>query len=97
MASIKQATDVTIASIFARYYEKHGQHLSSYDSVKRNLEHWLDFHGEATLEEAADLRQQEIFRSWLQRWSYKFGPCVKVNCTLKRTIYDEQECAACLL
>ena len=57
---------VTIASIFARYYEKHGRHLSSYDSVKRNLEHWLDFHGEATLEEAADLRQQEIFRDWLQ-------------------------------
>jgi len=57
---------VTIAAIFARYYEKHGKHLSSYDSVKRNLSFWLDFHGEATLEEAADLRQQEVFRTWLQ-------------------------------
>jgi len=26
-----------------------------------------------------------------ERWSYKFGPCVKVNCTLKRTIYNDQE------
>ena len=58
--------EVTIAAIFARYYEKHGQHLSSYDSVKRNLSFWLDYHGEATLEEAADLRQQEIFRDYLQ-------------------------------
>jgi len=57
---------VTIASIFARYYEKHGRHLSSHDSVKHNLKFWLDFHGEATLEEAGDLRQQEIFRAWLQ-------------------------------
>jgi len=62
-----QSTEqVTIAAIFARYYEKHGKQLSSSDSVRRNLQHWLDFHKEATLEEAADLRQQEIFRDWLQ-------------------------------
>ena len=62
-----QASDeVTIAAIFARYYDKHGKHLSSCDSVKRNLSFWLDFHGEATLEAAADLRQQEIFRDYLQ-------------------------------
>lgn len=62
-----QPTDqATIAAIFSRYYKKYGSTLKSYDSVKRNLRHWLEFHGEATLAEVADLHQQEEFRNWLQ-------------------------------
>ncbi|MGB0907378.1 MAG: tyrosine-type recombinase/integrase [Maricaulaceae bacterium] len=40
--------------------------MSSFESIQRNLKFWLEYHGEATLEEAADLRQQELFREWLQ-------------------------------
>lgn len=57
--------NVTIASIFARYYHKHGQTLASAADVKNSLSYWLDFHGEATLSEAGNISQQEAFRRWL--------------------------------
>ena len=56
---------VAIASIFARYYDKHARQLKSGSDYKTLLGYWLDFHGEATLAQAADLTQQERFRDWL--------------------------------
>lgn len=61
------ADEVTIASIFARYFEKYGSQLKSADNVQLALRYWLEFHEEATLAEAGDLAQQEAFRNWLQQ------------------------------
>jgi len=61
----QKTTDVAIASIFARYFEKHASKLKSGADYKTLLNHWLDFHGEATLAEASDLTRQEHFREWL--------------------------------
>lgn len=61
----RKTDDVTIASIFARYFEKHASQLKSGSDYKTLLGHWLDFHGEATLAEASDLERQEQFREWL--------------------------------
>ena len=56
----QEIAQATIAEIFARFYEHHGQTLVSARDVKRNLNYWLDFHEDATVEEAADQQQQVI-------------------------------------
>ena len=61
----QEVTEATIAAIFARFYEHHGQTLVSARDVKRNLKYWLDFHQDATVEQASDQEQQTKFRDWL--------------------------------
>ncbi len=63
----QEIAQATIAEIFARFYEHHGQTLVSARDVKRNLNYWLDFHEDATVEEAADQQQQTKFRDWLHK------------------------------
>lgn len=63
---VSEATDaVTIASIFARYFENHGQHLKSSALVEIALRYWLDFYGDKSLSETANVREQERFHNWL--------------------------------
>lgn len=59
------AEDVTLAEVFARFYAQHGEQLRTAQQVQSTLNLWLDFHGEATVAEAADQRQQDRFRQWL--------------------------------
>ncbi|MEM9360715.1 MAG: hypothetical protein AAGB04_31460 [Pseudomonadota bacterium] len=63
----QKAGEATLAEIFARFFEHHGQTLVSAADVKRNLKYWLEFHEDATLEEAADQQAQTKFRDWLHR------------------------------
>jgi len=56
---------VTLASIFARFYDEHGRHLKSYDDNRRALQYWLDFHKEATVSEALAPHKQSQFQSFL--------------------------------
>jgi len=56
---------VTLASIFARFYEEHGQHLKSFDDNRRALQYWLDFHKEATVSHALTPHRQSQFQSFL--------------------------------
>jgi len=58
-------SEVLLSELFARYYDKHASTLISHATVRGYLNHWLDFYGTATLQEAADLTKQEAFRSWL--------------------------------
>ena len=63
-----EATDaVTLASLFARYYEHHGQKLKSAALVQLALRYWLDFYTDKTLAEAAEITQQERFHTWLMQ------------------------------
>lgn len=62
----QSSQEVTIAAIFARYYEKYGSKLKSHKNTSLCLRYWLDFHQDATLAEAADLSRQEAFRYWLR-------------------------------
>lgn len=64
--SSEKIDEVTIASIFARYFTKHASKLKTAKSYQLMLDYWLDFHGAATLSEATGLSQQEAFLSWLQ-------------------------------
>ena len=63
----QEIAQATIAEIFARFYEHHGQTLVSARDVKRNLNYWLDFHEDATVDEAANQQQQTKFRDWLHK------------------------------
>lgn len=54
-----------LATLIARYFDKHASQLKTAQDYKIILGHWLDFHGEANLAEAADLGRQEAFRKWL--------------------------------
>ncbi len=51
--------------MFARYYEHHGQHLRSSDLARVALNYWLDFYGDKTLAETAEVLEQERFHNWL--------------------------------
>jgi len=57
--------ETTLAEVFARFYEHHGQHLRSAVDIRRTLRYWLEFHGEATIKQALHQDQQLKFRSWL--------------------------------
>ena len=56
---------VTLAEVFARFFEQHGQHLKSASDTSRSLRYWLDFHREATIDEALLPNKQTQFRQWL--------------------------------
>ena len=57
--------DILLAEVFARFFDQHGQTLNSADDVRRILNDWLTFHGEATVQEATSQHAQEQFRAWL--------------------------------
>lgn len=57
--------EVLLAEVFARFYEQHAKQLRSAVDAQRSLRYWLEFHGEATIHEAANQSQQEKFRDWL--------------------------------
>lgn len=57
--------ETTLAEVFARFYEHHGQHLRSAVDIRRTLRYWLEFHGEATIKQALHQDQQLKFRNWL--------------------------------
>ena len=57
--------ETTLAEVFARFYEHHGQHLRSAVDVRRTLRYWLEFHGEATIKQGLHQDQQLKFRTWL--------------------------------
>lgn len=57
--------NVTLASIFARFYEEHGQHLKSFDDNRRALQYWMDFHQGATVSEALAPHRQSQFQAFL--------------------------------
>lgn len=57
--------NVTLASLFARYYEHHGQKLKSAGLIQIALRYWLDFYTDKTLAAAAEITQQERFHAWL--------------------------------
>ena len=63
----QKTADVSLAELFARYYEHHGSKLGSPDNVQRALRYWLEFHGAATIEEACMPRQQQVFRTFLEQ------------------------------
>lgn len=57
--------ETTLAEVFARFYEHHGQHLRSAVDIRRSLRYWLEFHGEVTIKQALHQDQQLKFRNWL--------------------------------
>ena len=56
---------VMLATLFARYFDKHASQLKRAGDYRIVLNYWLDFYGDATLDEAAQLNRQETFRAWL--------------------------------
>ena len=62
----QEAQDVQLAEVFARFYEHHGKHLKTASDVSRTLRYWLEFHGQASVSEAASQDAQRKFRDWLQ-------------------------------
>jgi len=58
--------DASLAEIFARYYEHYGSKLRSSGNVQRYLNYWLDFHGSATVAQAAALPRQQQFQMFLR-------------------------------
>ena len=58
--------EVSLAELFARYYEHYGSTLRTADSVQRALRDWLDFHGEATVSEACAMPRQHAFQKHLK-------------------------------
>jgi len=63
----QKAADVSLAELFARYYEHHGSKLGSPDNVQRALRYWLEFHKAATIQEACVPQQQHAFRGFLEK------------------------------
>jgi len=56
---------VTLAELFAQFYEQHGKTLASHDQVRRSLRSWLDFFEDRTVSQASDIVLQEKFHKWL--------------------------------
>ena len=63
----QKAADVSLAELFARYYEHHGSKLGSPDNVQRALRYWLEFHKAAAIQEACTPQQQQAFRTFLEK------------------------------
>ena len=61
----KPADGVMLATLLARYFDKHASQLKRAGDYRIVLNYWLDFHGDTTLDEAAALDRQEAFRTWL--------------------------------
>lgn len=63
---VKEAPEsVTLAELFAPFYEKHASKLASAYQAQLSLRYWLDFHGEATVAAALEIDEQERFLAWL--------------------------------
>lgn len=58
---------VTLAELFAPFYEKHASKLASAYQAQLSLRYWLDFHGEATVAAALEITEQERFQNWLMQ------------------------------
>jgi len=56
---------ITLAEIFAPFYEKHASKLVSSYQAQLSLSYWLDFFEEATVADATDVSEQERFQHWL--------------------------------
>jgi len=56
---------VTLAEIFAPFYEKHASKLASSYQAQLALRYWLDFFADATVEDATQVSEQERFQNWL--------------------------------
>ena len=80
--------DVTLAALFARYFEKHASHLKSGSDYKTLLGYWLDFHGEATLAEAASLGRQEQFRDWLATEKQLSPSSIRTTITVGKSAFN---------
>lgn len=60
-AELKDESDsITLAVIFQRYYEKHGQFIASSVQIRSSIKHWLAFFEAAELRELTLTRQQEF-------------------------------------
>lgn len=58
-------SDVTLALVLATYYRDHAANLPTAKAAALHVNRWLDFWGEATLEDVADKARQAQFRAWL--------------------------------
>ena len=56
---------VTLAELFAPFYERHASKLASAYQCQLSLRYWLEFHEEATVAAALDIAEQERFLEWL--------------------------------
>ena len=65
--------EVTLAEVFARFYEQHGKTLKSAESTRIALRHWLDFHGDASIAQAAVQAVQERFHKHLSEKGLSAG------------------------
>ncbi len=62
----KEPEDHSLATIIARYWQHHGQHIISAERTRISLDYWLDFYGERTLADITDVSLQEGFHTWLK-------------------------------
>ena len=58
---------VSLAEVFAPFYERHAAKLNSAYQAKLALSYWLDFHGDATVASALRITEQERFLLWLTK------------------------------
>ena len=63
----KRQTDLPLAQVLLRYYEHHGKHVASADSIKYNLRHWSEHFGGAMLSEITKSAQQGFIRAMKDR------------------------------
>ena len=57
--------EVLLADVLLRYWEQHGQFVVSAARTKHALGYWLDFYGEASLDDLKNVELQEKFHAWL--------------------------------
>jgi integrase len=67
----EKPADVTVAEIIGRYWEEHGSKVRSADGNRHALNAWLDYWGEATVEDLRDVQRQEAFHLSLARRGQK--------------------------
>ncbi len=56
---------VTLAELFAPFYERHASKLASAYQCQLSLRYWLEFHEDASVAAALDVTEQERFLDWL--------------------------------
>ena len=64
--SKEDPSKITLAEIFAPFYEQHGSKLVSAYQAQSSLSLWLEFFGTATVSEATTVPEQERFQFWLK-------------------------------
>jgi len=55
-----------LATVLARYWERHGQHLASAARTKQALGLWLEHFGEIAVDELQSIPRQQVFQDWLR-------------------------------